>query len=180
MTDKEKLNHQNGDWPEDFVHENGNYMRKCIECGNTFSGYKRRVVCKKCAAITALNEPEPATNQQAQAKDERVIDKAAFDKWFDPDSNRNYWHCWQAAIRYERAQLARDVPGWISVKDRLPADGDAPVAVRTKCGQFLTAWASYWRGSSTSFAHWTFPHDSDEDVIVTHWTPLPPAEGNPS
>lgn len=36
-------------WPEDFSHENGNYMHHCVDCGKTFLGYKRRVQCKVCA-----------------------------------------------------------------------------------------------------------------------------------
>ena len=36
------------DWPEDFAHENGNYIGRCCECGNGFKGHKRRVICKKC------------------------------------------------------------------------------------------------------------------------------------
>ena len=36
------------DWPEDFSHENGAYMNRCIHCSQTFTGYKRRVVCKVC------------------------------------------------------------------------------------------------------------------------------------
>jgi hypothetical protein len=37
-----------GNWTEDFTHENGNYMNTCIRCKNDFMGHKRRVVCKKC------------------------------------------------------------------------------------------------------------------------------------
>lgn len=37
------------DWPEDFSHENGNYMCTCAHCGCTFHGHKRRVCCKACA-----------------------------------------------------------------------------------------------------------------------------------
>jgi hypothetical protein len=37
------------DWSEDFAHENGDYMCRCIKCGNSFRGYKRRIVCKWCA-----------------------------------------------------------------------------------------------------------------------------------
>ena len=36
-------------WPEDFAHENGNYTCTCCECGETFIGHKRRVVCKVCS-----------------------------------------------------------------------------------------------------------------------------------
>ncbi len=37
------------DWPEDWIHENGNYMRNCIHCATRFFGHKRRVTCKQCA-----------------------------------------------------------------------------------------------------------------------------------
>lgn len=36
------------DWPEDFVHENGQYMCKCFQCGIVFHGNKRRAICKIC------------------------------------------------------------------------------------------------------------------------------------
>lgn len=36
-------------WPEDYAHENGNYMSMCRECGNKFVGHKRRIKCKVCA-----------------------------------------------------------------------------------------------------------------------------------
>ena len=37
-----------GDWPEDFSQENGNYMCHCFTCKKTFMGYKRRLECKLC------------------------------------------------------------------------------------------------------------------------------------
>lgn len=37
------------DWPEDYAHENGCYLRTCCACHQTFTGYKRRMVCKVCA-----------------------------------------------------------------------------------------------------------------------------------
>ncbi len=33
---------------EDGNYENGNYMCLCGQCGLTFIGHKRRVVCKDC------------------------------------------------------------------------------------------------------------------------------------
>lgn len=36
------------DWVEDFHLENGNYLNRCIKCGCSFIGYKRRVICKAC------------------------------------------------------------------------------------------------------------------------------------
>ena len=41
------------DWAGDFADENGNYMNQCCKCGNQFRGYKRRVICKACAAPAA-------------------------------------------------------------------------------------------------------------------------------
>lgn len=37
-----------GNWTEDFSHENGNYENRCIHCDHLFFGYKRRVICKLC------------------------------------------------------------------------------------------------------------------------------------
>lgn len=37
------------DWPEDFVHENGNYCCVCHSCQKTFFGHKRRITCKMCS-----------------------------------------------------------------------------------------------------------------------------------
>jgi len=36
------------DWTEDFSHENGNYLNKCLKCNKLFYGYKRRCICKLC------------------------------------------------------------------------------------------------------------------------------------
>ena len=41
------------DWVEDFPHENGNYTNKCVQCGELFSGHKRRTTCKLCTALIA-------------------------------------------------------------------------------------------------------------------------------
>ncbi len=41
--------YSDGDWTEDFSHENGNYINACIVCKNEFMGHKRRVVCRVCA-----------------------------------------------------------------------------------------------------------------------------------
>ena len=35
-------------WSEDFPHENGMYMCRCVKCREYFYGHKRRVVCKVC------------------------------------------------------------------------------------------------------------------------------------
>ena len=43
------------DWVEDFQHENGQYSCKCVKCENVFIGYKRRAVCKLCAAEQNLH-----------------------------------------------------------------------------------------------------------------------------
>lgn len=37
-----------GDWPEDFPHENGNYMNRCVRCQQSFMGNKHRAICKRC------------------------------------------------------------------------------------------------------------------------------------
>lgn len=44
------------DWPEDFEHENGNYMCSCGTCKETFMGHKRRITCKKCVLKHRLSK----------------------------------------------------------------------------------------------------------------------------
>lgn len=39
-------------WTEDFSHENGNYTNHCCKCHNTFTGHKRRVICKVCSSVS--------------------------------------------------------------------------------------------------------------------------------
>lgn len=36
------------DWTEDASHENGNYNNVCCGCNRTFTGHKRRGVCREC------------------------------------------------------------------------------------------------------------------------------------
>lgn len=36
-------------WTEDYLHDNGQYMNRCMTCRRIFCGHKRRVVCKTCA-----------------------------------------------------------------------------------------------------------------------------------
>lgn len=38
------------DWSEDLGHENGNYQCWCTTCRRLFTGHKRRVTCRACAA----------------------------------------------------------------------------------------------------------------------------------
>ena len=47
-------------WPEDYEHENGQYIHKC-SCGRTFHGYKRRQKCKLCVDRTKA-QAEDAKN----------------------------------------------------------------------------------------------------------------------
>ena len=45
-------------WKEDFSHENGNYMNRCMYCNEMFMGHKRRVVCRECAFKEETPEKE--------------------------------------------------------------------------------------------------------------------------
>lgn len=62
---------------------------------------------------------------------------------------------------------------WVAVSESLPVEADGTVAVLCDDGAVLTAWATYWRGASSAFAEWTFPHPDDGDSAVTHWCRLP-------
>ena len=88
-----------GDWQEDFLHENGNYMCTCVECKCIFRGHKRRIVCKSCA-----NAVPAAPTQDA-------LD-AARGRWMLDNSE------WR---RYEADD--RD-PGYAMLCIRLPYDAD--------------------------------------------------------
>lgn len=44
-----------GDWPEDFEHDNGQYICRCRTCDEHFTGYKRRIECKVCATVRESN-----------------------------------------------------------------------------------------------------------------------------
>lgn len=37
-------------WVEDYPHDNGQYMNRCLSCRRIFIGYKRRITCKLCAS----------------------------------------------------------------------------------------------------------------------------------
>lgn len=53
---------EEGDWPEDFDHENGQYMNVCRTCDGVFRGHKRRVTCKRCATPTLPRAKDPETD----------------------------------------------------------------------------------------------------------------------
>lgn len=37
------------DWEEDWAHNNGQYLCRCMWCKLMFMGHKRRVTCRVCA-----------------------------------------------------------------------------------------------------------------------------------
>lgn len=51
-------------YPEDFAHENGNYLLRCYSCGEHFLGHKRRFTCKLCHD----NPPDEAAKNIAKEK----------------------------------------------------------------------------------------------------------------
>lgn len=62
------------DFPEDAVHENGNYENKCVVCGSHFIGLKRRVLCKECY------QRPPVTFSQRIAELEEAVRVLAHDR----------------------------------------------------------------------------------------------------
>jgi hypothetical protein len=93
------------DWPEDFRHENGNYMCLCATCGRQFFGYKRRGTCRVCA------HPEPVADTWqpiATAPKDRVIDLWSLEGGRYPDA---IWdvHC--------------GVEGWTDANDHRSLEG---------------------------------------------------------
>jgi hypothetical protein len=84
---------QDRDWPEDFEHENGNYICRCVGCKQLFVGHKRRVECKVCAAqssapqdeslrIVRVND-EPWSDEKMEAFKPVSSDSGkGFEEWF--------------------------------------------------------------------------------------------------
>lgn len=73
----------NGDWPEDFTHENGNYQCRCSFCDRMFIGHKRRVICKACRSSQAtpptVDQPKGYEHNRAIMEAER---NAGCDEYF--------------------------------------------------------------------------------------------------
>jgi hypothetical protein len=83
----------NGDWPEDFTHENGNYLNKCCYCETTFKGHKRRVVCKVCHGKQATESDLTALRARVAVQEEalKAISTRAD---FDMTVSRRTWRSW--------------------------------------------------------------------------------------
>jgi len=88
-----------------------------------------------------------------------------------------HWIFEPEALERFAARIRAEQKEWISVEDRLPAEGET-CAVLVSNGDCLTAWPTYWHGASTAFNCWTFPHPEDSEETVTHWMPLPSAIRN--
>ena len=58
-----------GDWPEDWQYENGQYTCKCCNCKDWFQGHKRRVTCKKCFILSQQSEIDRLKEELAEYKD---------------------------------------------------------------------------------------------------------------
>lgn len=67
-------------WPEDFSHENGNYVNHCCVCHLQFMGHKRRVACRKC---TEHPPEQPANEKQHELTEIRSasIPNSVVEKW---------------------------------------------------------------------------------------------------
>lgn len=55
--------HDERNWPEDYEHENGNYLNVCLTCKLAFRGHKRRVECRMCSdpdwdKLAAIKRPD--------------------------------------------------------------------------------------------------------------------------
>lgn len=66
------------------------------------------------------------------------------------------------------ADLGKKVPRWISVKERLPKDGQKVIAAFRDGGGVIVDQARYSNGEF-DFADWAYVWDEN----ITHWTPLP-------
>lgn len=83
------------DWPEDFSHENGNYLCQCLTCGVHFQGHKRRVTCKWCSTFA----PSPAPSKEIPQSEVMYRVYARYkgtSEWIPQESSENkedvlYW-----------------------------------------------------------------------------------------
>ena len=74
-----------------------------------------------------------------------------------------------------RAALAQQAEqGWQPASNP-PTEAHGEVLALMRDGTCEIAWATYWHGSITSFAGWTFRDPDIEDTSPTHWMPLPAA-----
>lgn len=76
------------------------------------------------------------------------------------------------ALAYIR-QLEAQVPKWISVKDRLPEDGQKVLVCGTRKGMQVGT----FRGLVHPFDAMCWWWKKDTRLDVTHWTPLPEPPG---
>ena len=70
------------------------------------------------------------------------------------------------------ADLGKKVPKWISVKERLPKDGQKVIATFRNEGGVIVDQAKYSNGEF-DFANWAYVWDEN----ITHWMPIPSTEG---
>lgn len=61
-----------GNWKEDFCHENGNYLNECRLCAKPFLGHKRRYVCK-CCVKSANEDLNYFSNKEADCGNEKKV-----------------------------------------------------------------------------------------------------------
>lgn len=68
-------------WPEDWPHENGQYLCRCRECGRSFLGHKRRHMCKPCSDTRTEIHGGPAMTMLEK------MARAAYNKrfWFNSE-----------------------------------------------------------------------------------------------
>lgn len=66
------------------------------------------------------------------------------------------------------ADLGKKVPRWISVKERLPKDGQKVIAAFRDGGDVIVDQARYSNGEF-DFANWAYVWDEN----ITHWMPMP-------
>lgn len=95
-------------WPEDYPHENGKYLGKCVHCDADFLGHKRRPSCKKCH-LDHLEKRQ--AELEAKCKSLEFEEKRAFWEAFEtsklePD-NHNIQASWEKYKQFKKDATAR-------------------------------------------------------------------------
>ncbi len=76
--------HEERSYPEEAKSENGAYSCVCLTCGRSFTGHKRRPVCRICAGTyaVAVEAPTPEDRAEAASAEDNKIYKAMSDRYF--------------------------------------------------------------------------------------------------
>lgn len=107
-------------WPEDYSHENGNYMNKC-KCGRTFHGHKRRPQCKVCAGLRTQQEQPTDIRRQGG-------NHPAFQSWVRDQQKNAFDMVFQKPTAQDSVSISNEIADelWVRLMSALQKRGMSP------------------------------------------------------